>query len=131
MNRSKDWLEQAKRDLEHARESTKIGHFEWACFASQQAGEKAVKALHLRLSTDAWGHSVFELLDGLPQTTRPPEALLDQAKMLDRFYIPPRYPNAHPAGPPSQFYTHADAEQGVRAAQDVVSYCERQILSLG
>lgn len=35
MNRSRDWLEQAKRDLEHARQSIGLGHFEWACFASQ------------------------------------------------------------------------------------------------
>jgi len=128
MNRAKDWLQQAKRDLEHARQSIGFGHFEWACFASQQAAEKAAKALHLHLGTDAWGHSVFELLDGLPAGARPADPLLDQARMLDRFYIPPRYPNAHPSGPPSQYYTRVDAEQGVAGAEAVVSYCERQVL---
>ena len=131
MNRSGDWLAQARRDLEHARQSIGLGHFEWACFAAQQAAEKAAKALHLHLGTEAWGHSVFELLDGLPPDRRPSNSLLDLARMLDRHYIPPRYPNAHPSGPPSQFYTRADAEQGVAGAEAVVSYCERQVLPAG
>jgi len=131
MNRSGDWLAQARRDLEHARQSIGLGHFEWACFAAQQAAEKAAKALHLHLGTEAWGHSVFELLDGLPPDRRPSNSLLDLARMLDRHYIPPRYPNAHPSGPPSQFYTRGDAEQGVAGAEAVVSYCERQVLPAG
>lgn len=38
-------MAQAQRDLEHARLSIGSGHFEWACFAAQQAAEKAVKAV--------------------------------------------------------------------------------------
>jgi HEPN domain-containing protein len=131
MQRAQDWLKQAGRDLEHARQSKALEHFEWACFAAQQAAEKAAKALHLSLGTVAWGHSVFELLDGLPLQRRPAETLLDLARMLDRFYIPPRYADAHPSGPPYQYYTRADATQAVTAAQEVVTYCERQILSPG
>jgi len=47
MNRTQDWLEQAKHDLTHARQSIGLEHFAWACFAAQQAAEKAVKAFHL------------------------------------------------------------------------------------
>jgi hypothetical protein len=43
-NRSRDWLSQAQRDLEQAEDSLRAGRHEWACFAAQQAGEKAVKA---------------------------------------------------------------------------------------
>jgi len=38
-------MKQALKDLSHARLSLENGDFEWACFAAQQAGEKAVKAL--------------------------------------------------------------------------------------
>ena len=48
-NRSLDWLSQAQRDLEQAEDSRRAGRHEWACFAAQQAGEKAVNALHLSL----------------------------------------------------------------------------------
>lgn len=131
MKRTQDWLDQAKRDLAHARQSIGLEHFEWACFAAQQAAEKAVKALHLHLGTVAWGHSVFELLDGLPSDLRPEVELLERGKVLDRFYIPPRYANAHPSGPPYRYYMHADAEQAVAAAQEVIEYCERHILQTG
>ncbi len=48
-NRAPDWFNQALRDLEQAEDSRKAGRHEWACFAAQQAAEKAVKALHLHL----------------------------------------------------------------------------------
>ena len=46
-DRSRDWLSQAGKDLGQAEDSRKAGRHEWACFAAQQAAEKAVKALHL------------------------------------------------------------------------------------
>ena len=55
-DRSKDWLAQARRDLEHARKDVIDGFYEHACFESQQAAEKAVKAFYQRLHCDAWGH---------------------------------------------------------------------------
>ena len=42
-NRAKDWLAQAERDLEQARSSQDEGRHEWACFAAQQAAEKALE----------------------------------------------------------------------------------------
>ena len=48
MNRSADWLHQAQADLAQASLSAGAGHHEWACFASHQAVEKALKALHLQ-----------------------------------------------------------------------------------
>lgn len=43
--RYEDWMRQARRDLRHARNSLESEDYEWACFAAQQAAEKAVKAL--------------------------------------------------------------------------------------
>jgi len=42
---------------------------------------------------------------------------------------PPRYVNAHPSGPPYRYYIHADAEQAVATAREVIEYCERHIPS--
>ena len=42
-NRAPDWLKQALRDLEQAEESRQAGRHEWACFAAEQAAEKAGK----------------------------------------------------------------------------------------
>ena len=61
-NRAHDWLNQAIRDLDQAEDSRKAGRHEWACFAAQQAAEKAIKALHLHLGQEAWGHVISKLL---------------------------------------------------------------------
>lgn len=126
MNRYKDWLEQAKSDLGHAERSIEMGDYAWACFAAQQAAEKSVKALHMRLGQVVWGHSVFYLLEALPEGAKPNEGFLDKGKILDKFYIPPRYPNAHPAGPAYRHYTKSEAQEGVRLAKEVLDYCERK-----
>ena len=45
-DRSGDWMRQAEGDLEHAGLSACEGDYEWACFAAQQAAEKAIKAVY-------------------------------------------------------------------------------------
>ena len=48
-NRYKDWFRQAEADLRHARNALEDGGYEWSCFASHQAAEKALKAVFLNL----------------------------------------------------------------------------------
>ena len=52
--RHEDWMNQAKCDLRHARNSFENEDYEWRCFAAQQSSEKAVKALFQKLGADAW-----------------------------------------------------------------------------
>ena len=59
--RAYDWFNQALRDIEQAEDSRKAGRHEWACFAAQQAAEKAVKALHLYMHQEAWGHVIAKV----------------------------------------------------------------------
>lgn len=58
--RSRDWINQAMRDLRVAEEMMKSSSFEWSCFVAQQGAEKAVKAVFQKLNAAAWGHSVFD-----------------------------------------------------------------------
>ena len=125
--RHEDWMKQAKRDLQHARNSLENEDYEWCCFAAQQSAEKAVKALFQKLGADAWGHSVNILLSNLPESVKPTSELVDKAKELDRHYIASRYPNSHPAGAPFQYYTEADSERAVRHADEIIRFCEDKI----
>lgn len=75
--------------------------------------EKAVKALHLRLGQDAWGHVVARLLRELPVTAPVPEELIDQARILDSYYIPPRYPNSHAEGAPFEHYGPLQSDEAL------------------
>ena len=63
VERSADWLAQAKRDLENARYEMTGQFYEWACFLCQQSAEKAVRAVYQKMGAEAFGHSVAGLID--------------------------------------------------------------------
>lgn len=122
--RAGDWFRQAEADLVHARHALQIGHHEWACFAAQQAAEKAAKAAHQAIGQEAWGHSVTELLQALRlQSPAVDNALLDRARALDKLYIPTRYPNGLPAGAPADYYTPAEAARAITDAEAIIECC--------
>ena len=123
MERSEDWMDEAKGDLEHAKSDVKGGFYNWACFSSQQAAEKAVKAVFQRMGAEAWGHSVADLLQALAKQHRVPDELLDGALELDKAYIPTRYPNAHPSGSPRQRYTQQEARRLIGYAERIIEFC--------
>ena len=126
-NRAGDWLNQALRDLEQARDSKKAGRHEWACFAAHQAAKKAVKALHLQRGQEAWGHVVVRLLRELPVDVRAEDALVERARVLDTFYIPARYPNSHSEGAPFEHYGPLQSEEAIGYAGEIVEFVRRQM----
>jgi len=126
VERSRDWLNQAYRDMRQAEASLKEELYEWACFAAQQAADKAVKALIQRLGGEAWGHSVAALMDALPENVRPSD-LREKALELDQAYIPSRYPNVHPVGFPGDLYTRGVAERLIGYAREIISYCQKKV----
>jgi HEPN domain-containing protein len=126
-DRSMDWLNQAIRDLEQATDSRDDGRHEWACFASHQAAEKAVKALHLHLGQEAWGHVVAKLLQELPETVSIEEMLIEKGRVLDSFYIPTRYPNGHPEGSPFEHYGPLQSEEAIRYASEIIEFARSQM----
>jgi HEPN domain-containing protein len=126
--RAADWSRQADSDLQHARHALDDGDYEWACFAAQQAAEKAVKAVHAARGQEAWGHVVTELLQALRASeTEIDDALLDRARALDKLYIPTRYPNGLAGGAPADFYTRAEAERAIGEAEAVLASCRRML----
>jgi len=128
VSRAADWLRQALRNLEHAKRSMELGDYEWACFAAQQAAEKAVKALYQKQGIEVWGHSISRMLEALPEDHKPPGGVVGKAKELDRHHIPTRYPNFHPEGAPMDYYTREDAERAVRYAEEIVGFCRGKVL---
>ena len=123
--RWKDWLAQAEHDLEQADSSLGDGRHDWACFAAHQAAEKAAKALHLARGQEAWGHVVARLLVQSPVPV--PERLVEQARVLDTYYVPARYPNGHPEGASFEHYGPLQSRQGVDFARDVVAFVRQAL----
>ena len=107
------WLTAADDDLDSAiilREKRKFAH---ACFHAQQAGEKALKALWYFADADPWGHSIKKLIDDLEFVDlKFHESIKEYTRLgmvLDRFYIPTRYPNGLPDITPDVAFSDEDA----------------------
>src|SRR5437899_3925018 len=109
-SRAPDWFRQAERDVEQAADS-----------------RRAVKALHLHLGQEAWGHVVAKLLRDLPASAGVPPALVEQGQVLDTFYIPPRYPNSHPEGAPFEHYGPLQSEEALRSAGAIIEFVRRRL----
>ena len=124
-DRSRDWFAQAERDLEQAMSSRNERRHEWACFAAHQCAEKAVKALHLYLKQEAWGHVVSRLLTELPVPV--PGDLIEKAMVLDGFYIPTRYANGHPEGAPYEHYGDLQSREAVGYAREILEFARSEM----
>ena len=126
-NRATDWLAQARRDLEQAEDSRRSDRHEWACFAAQQAAEKAVKALHLALGQEVRGHVVARLLRELPEGIAVGDDLVDKGRVLDGFYIPARYPNGFPEGAPFEHFGQLQSNEALRYAREIIDFVSHKM----
>lgn len=121
------WFLQAADDLKFVNWIRKEGvFFDKACFLSQQAGEKALKACLYSLGKRrVIGHSLFEMVHELQQNDARFAAIMDEARRLDRYYIAARYPNGLPGGSPFQAYTKDDLEQAANDVGNVLALVTR------
>jgi len=127
-NRYFDWFRQSEADLRHARNALRDGDYDWSCFAAHQAAEKALKSIYLHRGMDAWGHTLTVLIGNLPASvTKPADLLVDYARILDKFYIPTRYPNGFDSGAPTDYYTAQEARQAIIQAEAILEYCQGEI----
>ena len=115
-----------KRDRERA-----LLDYEWACFTLQQSAEKVNKALGLALGLTLWGHSLTEMLKLIGQRIEVPLEILDDARLLDLYYIPPRDPNGFPLGKPADDFTETQAREALRAADLIIGCCESHLPGSG
>jgi HEPN domain-containing protein len=106
------WLAAARDDLESARYLASGGRHAPACFFSQQAAEKAVKAFHYGQGA----RSVRALVEKLSPREPRFDSLLDAARELDLFYVPTRYPNGLDSGTPADAFSAAQSTRAIELA---------------
>lgn len=118
------WLGQAQMDWDTASQFAKATPYA-ACFYSQQAAEKSLKALYAAEGLDVPRvHSIGRLLSGLTPTYAELEIFDDVASVLDAFYIGTRYPSGEMGQIPGKNYTGKNAADAVAIAQKIVSTCQ-------
>ena len=125
--RFKDWLSEAEENLSVAKILLREGKYSASCFHSQQAAEKASKALLLIHRRFEPGHSISELL----QIAREIGASITDhhityARVLDRYYISTRYPNVFERGAPHKYFMERDAEEAIHLAEEIINIVERE-----
>lgn len=127
------WLQTAEVDLQAAHALLEAGFTAQACFAAQQCGEKAVKAVWYLAGEDPWGHSIMKLVAQLPHQEAIPQVAkwMEKAAGLDKFYIPTRYPNGLPDLTPGQVYLRADAQAGIEMAGFLLDAARQVIAAEG
>lgn len=118
------WFEQAEADLRAAALSASGGAHEWACFQSQQAGEKALKALlYGRGFTSIITHSLRRLARECEALDAAFGSLREAARLLDQHYIATRYPNGlDEETPPTRYYEKGDADTCLQSARSILEH---------
>lgn len=98
--------------------------YDQVCFLSQQAAELAAKALLESKGKIRPGHSISYLLK---HAGRVPSEIVTKARTLDRYYIPPRYPNGFAHGAPMDYYDQATAQEAIAYAHDILEFVRAKI----
>ena len=102
------WLKTGEGDYDIAQSLFSLKHYHAVAFHTQQAVEKALKALLIGLGYAPWGHRCVGLLadiqKALPNAKITAE-LKTGVRQLDQHYIPSRYPDAFPTGIPEDHFT--------------------------
>jgi HEPN domain-containing protein len=104
-----------------------VGHHDWACFASQQMAEMAVKALARHLGGKAWGHSLLAMVNEPTSTESGAAVLREAAGRLDRYYIPTRYPNGFDSGAPLDHFLGSDSRQAIAHAEQILDFVRHRL----
>lgn len=118
----KRWLSQARHTFVSAQGDVRDTDYAWAAFKAQQAAEYAVKALLRGLGRPAFGHALQRLINELGEGI--PEEIRNAGRLLDRHYIPTRYPDAYPEGSPHEYYDADAAEEALGAAERIITWVE-------
>lgn len=118
-----NWFKQAEADLRSARNSREAGDYYMSVFASQQATEKALKALSLfKLKEYPKGHSIIYLA----QKVEAPESMMSGIRDLNPEYMSTRYPDMA-VGVPAELYDDKIAARHFKTAQEVLGWVREQI----
>ena len=117
------WMAQASDTLNSARQDHSNKSYNWSCFKAQQAAEYAVKALLKGLGISAYGNSIVKLLKDLESYTLDIHTLTSFARILDRHYVPARYPYAFTEGSPFEYYDEKTAQEALDCAEKICDFC--------
>lgn len=112
------WLDCAREDLQMAELAMRSCLFNQVCFHAQQAAEKTLKSLIIAAGVlPPKTHKLGDLLGLLPIAI--PSDLRRKLLLLDRYYIPTRYPDALPGTLATGMPHQADADETLSSSREL------------
>ena len=121
------WFAQALRDLRTAENSLNSGDYYACAFWSQQAVEKALKALLISRGRVVRGHDLVELGYIIRDELRMDVSrIMDNLRELTTHYITARYPDAANSVP-YEIYTEGMARRILEKAREVVEWVRQSL----
>jgi HEPN domain-containing protein len=119
----REWLNRARSNLVRAKAKRKGVYLEDLCFDAQQAAEKAIKALLIKLNVNfPYVHDLAELLTLVEKADQAVPEPIKRAGKLSRFAVFTRYPGIGPS------ITEKEYRTTVEIAARVVKWAENIIL---
>lgn len=121
-NLPKQWFDRATEDLVVAQLLLDEEHFSHTCFLSQQAMEKALKALLLHLTgVYPRTHRLVDLLTEAATSDQLLKSFLADCAIVDQYYIPTRYPDSIPGGLATGLPGKVEAKEAVEIAERLLA----------
>jgi len=123
------WLDQAEHNLKVAENNFKAQFYSDACYMAEQTAQIALKAFIIYQKRRLiWEHSIQHLSTICSQYDKDFERFVELGKILDRYYIPTRYPDAlaRPAVP-YKTYTEKDARDALGFAKEILKNVKKKI----
>ena len=115
---AKKWLDFAREDMQMAELAMRSSLFNQVCFHAHQAVEKTLKSLIIAVGVlPPKTHKLGDLLGLLPVAM--PDDLRRRLLLLDRYYIPTRYPDALPGSLMTGMPDQTDAEEVLSSLIDL------------
>ena len=123
------WLEQAEHNLNVAKHNLSGGFYSDVCFMAEQTAQVALKSFIISNKRRyIWEHSVQELAKLCGEYDKDFAGFIEEGKILDRFYIPTRYPDAL-ASPavPYKTYNENDALEAIGYAEKIIALVKQKL----
>ncbi|MCE4613758.1 MAG: HEPN domain-containing protein [Desulfurococcales archaeon] len=126
------WIRYAERTRQLIDADIEYGGYSWACFKSHQAAELALKALLHLVGNPRFGHDLVALLGEAVRVCGPADrSIVVCASVLNKMYIPPRYPDALPGGSPEEQYTLEEAVNAKECSTSIIEWVKSCAERLG
>jgi len=113
---AEEWLKYARSDFLVAKDNFKLGHYSYVCQLCQQAAEKYLKAFLVAHGQEPKRtHILRELIADCSKLEPSLKELMPEAKELEQYYIPTRYPVG-----PFGVFGKKDAQAAISAAKRII-----------